>query len=298
MIVYLNGEYLPYEDARISVDDRGFVFADGIYEVARIYDGHIFLFEPHLMRLRHGLGELRINADIVSEIPSIAERLLDANNMRTGDATLYIQVTRGAAPRAHAFPPSSVKPTVFIATKPFKQHPDEFWEKGVSAITVKDTRWSRCDIKSIALLPNILANQQAKDAGAFEALFVRDGQVIEGSHSNFFGVLDGELRTYASCGYILTGITRLLVVDKAGELDIPLREEAIPLDRLFDATELFLSGTTTEVMPVTRVDGKQIGDGKPGPVTQRLRERFRTWIEDDIAGATSAHGADSKTHSS
>src|SRR5688500_6695373 len=106
MIVYLNGEYLPYEDARISVDDRGFVFADGIYEVARIYDGHIFLFEPHLMRLRQGLGELRINADIVSEIPSIAERLLDANNMRTGDATLYIQVTRGAAPRAHAFPPS------------------------------------------------------------------------------------------------------------------------------------------------------------------------------------------------
>jgi D-alanine transaminase len=298
MIVYLNGEYLPYENARISVDDRGFIFADGIYEVARIYDGHIFLFEPHLQRLRHGLGELRINADIVSEIPAIAERLLDANDMRTGDATLYIQVTRGAAPRAHAFPPPSVRPTVFIATKPFKQHPAEYWEKGVSAITVKDTRWSRCDIKSIALLPNVLANQQAKEAGAFEALFVRDGEVIEGSHSNLFGVLDGELRTFASCGYILTGITRLLVVDKAGELDIPLRESAIPLDRLFDTTELFLSGTTTEVMPVTRVDGRPIGDGKPGPVTRRLRERFRVWVEEDIASATSGHGAATTAHSS
>jgi D-alanine transaminase len=291
MIVYLNGNYVPYEDAKISVDDRGFVFADGIYEVARIYDGHFFLLEPHLERLRHGLGELQINADMVDQIPDIAEQLLERNQMRKGDATLYIQVTRGAAPRAHAFPPASVKPTVFIATKPFKTHPAEYWEKGVGAITVPDTRWSRCDIKSISLLPNVLANQQAKAAGAFEALFVRDQQVIEGSHSNLFGVLDGELLTYASCGHILTGITRLLVVDKAHELGIPLRESGIPADRLFDTTELFLSGTTTEIMPVVRVDGRAIGDGKPGPVTRRLGKLFRTWVEEDIGAATSSHGA-------
>lgn len=291
MIVYLNGQFLPHEQAKVSVDDRGFVFADGVYEVARIYDGHIFLFEPHLQRLRHGLGELRINADIVDQIPAIAEQLLEQNNLRTADATLYIQVTRGTAPRAHAFPPPSVKPTVFIATKPFKQHPAEYWERGVAAVTVPDTRWSRCDIKSIALLPNVLANQQAKEAGAFEALFVRDNQVIEGSHSNLFAVLDGELLTYASCGHILTGITRLLVVDKSGELGIPLRERGVPLDRLFDTTELFLSGTTTEIMPVVRVDGRPIGDGKPGPVTRRLGKLFRGWIEEDIAAATTTHGA-------
>lgn len=285
MVVYLNGEYVPYENARVSVDDRGFVFADGIYEVARIYDGHIFLFEPHLERLRHGLAELKIRSDIVDQIPAIADRLLDENNMRTGDATLYIQVTRGTAPRAHAFPKPEVEPTVFIATKPFKQHAEAFWNDGVAAVTVPDTRWSRCDIKSIGLLANVLANQQAREAGAFEALFVRDNMVIEGSHSNLFGVLDGELHTFASSGYILTGITRLLVVDKADAVGIPVRERGIPAERLFDCTELFLSGTTTEIMPVVKVDGRPIGDGKPGPVTQRLRELFKQWIEEDAARA-------------
>src|SRR5688572_28492092 len=170
MIVYLNGEYVPHENARVSVDDRGFVFADGIYEVARIYDGHMFLLEPDLQRLRHGLGVLKIRADIVDQIPAIADRLLDENSLRTGDATLYIQVTRGTAPRAHAFPKPEVPPTVYVATKPFKLHPDAHWNDGVAAITVPDTRWARCDIKSIGLLAHVLANQQAKEAGAFEAL--------------------------------------------------------------------------------------------------------------------------------
>ena len=289
MKVYLNGDYVPYENARVSVDDRGFVFADGIYEVARIYNGHIFLLQPHLDRLRFGLGELQIRADFVDQIPGIAQRLIRENNL-TGDATLYIQVTRGAAPRAHAFPNPEVAPTVFIAAKPFKQHPASYWQDGVAAVTVPDTRWSRCDIKSISLLPNVLANQQAKAQGAFEALFVRDGQVIEGSHSNLFGVLDGELLTYASSGQILTGITRLLVLEKAAELGIPLRESGIPQDRLFDTTELFLSGTTTEIMPVTKVDGKPIGDGKPGPITRKLRDLFRQWVDEDVNDAT-RHGA-------
>ncbi len=298
MIVYLNGDYLPYQDARVSVDDRGFLFADGVYEVARIYDGHIFLFDRHLDRLRYGLGELRIRADAVDQIRSIANRLLDQNDLHTGDATLYIQITRGAAPRAHAFPPAETPPTVLIAVKPFKNHPAAYWEQGIATITLPDTRWSRCDIKSIALLPNVLANQQAKEAGAFEALYIRDNAVIEGSHSNLFGVLDGQLLTYPQGGHILTGITRLVVLEKAEQLGITAGEGSIPQSRIYSAEELFLSGTTTEIMPIVRVDGKTIADGKPGPITRRLRDAYRTWVEEDQQTATASHGADSSRRAS
>lgn len=276
MLVYLNGEFVDHASARVSVDDRGFLFADGVYEVARVYDGRIFQMHPHLERLQHGLGELRIHAQ-VDAIPDIAERLLDENELRNGDATVYVQVTRGAAPRAHAFPPPETPATVYVLAKPFRQHPATYFEDGVATITVPDTRWSRCDIKSIALLPNVLANQQAKDHGAFEALFVRDGAVIEGSHSNLFGVLDGRLITYNLCGYILGGITRKLIMDRAPELGIRVAEEPVKLAELDRVEELFLSGTTTEVMPISKVDNKLIGDGKPGPVTRRLQEAFQQW---------------------
>jgi D-alanine transaminase len=292
MIVYLNGDYLPQPEARVSVEDRGFLFADGVYEVARIYEGHIFLLERHLERLRFGLGELRIRDDVVSQIPGIAARLLDQNNLHTGDATLYIQITRGAAPRAHAFPPLDTPPTTFLIAKPFRNHPASCWQQGVPTVTVADTRWSRCDIKSIALLPNVLANQQAKEAGAFEALFVRDAAIIEGSHSNLFGVLDNELITYPSSGHILTGITRLLVMEKARSLGLPVREAPIPLARLAELQELFLSGTTTEIMPVVSVDGSPVAQRRPGPITQRLRDLFPTWVAEDQAAVSASHGAD------
>jgi D-alanine transaminase len=298
MIVYLNGAYVAQQHARVSIDDRGFLFADGIYEVARIYDGHVFLLERHLKRLRYGLGELQIRADIVSEIPDIAVQLLERNQLHTGDATLYIQITRGAAPRAHAFPPAGTEPTVLAATKPFKNHPSAYWEQGIAAVSVPDTRWTRCDIKSIALLPNVLANQKAKEAGAFEALFVREGAIIEGSHSNLFGVLDDELITYESSGYILTGITRLLVLEKAKELGIPAREAPIPVARLHEVQELFLSGTTTEVMPIVRLDGQNVADGRPGPITRRLRDLYPSWIAEDVATVSSGHGAGAKLRAS
>jgi D-alanine transaminase len=277
MLVYLNGEFVDHASARVSVDDRGFLFADGVYEVARVYEGRIFLMAQHMERMRHGLGELRIHAESVDSIPDIAERLLDENNLRKGDATVYVQVTRGAAPRSHAFPAPETPPTVYVMAKPFKQHPATYFEDGVAAITVPDTRWSRCDIKSIALLPNVLANQQAKDHGAFEALFVRDGAVIEGSHSNLFGVLDGRLVTYNMCGYILGGITRRLVMDRAPEVGVQVREEPILLNELDRVEELFLSGTTTEVMPISKVDNNLIGTGSPGPVTRKLQEAFKRW---------------------
>jgi D-alanine transaminase len=276
MLVYLNGEFVDHASARVSVDDRGFLFADGVYEVARVYDGRIFQMRPHMERMQHGLGELRIHAQ-VDAIPDIAERLLDENELRKGDATVYVQVTRGAAPRAHAFPPPETPATVYVLAKPFRQHPATYFEDGVATITVPDTRWSRCDIKSIALLPNVLANQQAKDHGAFEALFVRDGALIEGSHSNLFAVLDGRLITYNMCGYILGGITRQLIISRAPELGIRVAEEPIRLAELDRVEELFLSGTTTEVMPISKVDNKLIGDGKPGPVARRLQEAFQQW---------------------
>jgi len=272
VVVYLNGSYVPAEQAVVSVDDRGFLFADGIYEVIRVYRGRPFRLEEHLRRLADGVAALRIPFRDPAGLAGIADRLLEENGLRDGDAVLYIQVTRGAAPRAHAFPPADVPPTVFVSARPFTPYPAEHYER---AVTVPDTRWSRCDIKSVSLLPNVLANQRAKEAGAFEALFVRDGIVIEGSHSNLFGVFGGTLVTYPACNYILAGITRACVLELAAELGIPAREGPIPFETLWEADELFLSGTTTELMPVVEVDGRAIGGGRPGPVARRLQSAFR-----------------------
>ena len=279
MQVYLNGAYIDAGAATISVDDRGFLFADGVYEVMRVYPGGIFLGDAHVERMRAGLAALHIHTAPADSLLEISERLLDANQLRGRDATIYAQVTRGAAPRKHAFPPADTPTTVYVAARPFKQHPDSYFSEGCTTITVPDTRWSRCDIKTIALLPNVLANQAAHAAGAFEALYVRDGVVIEGSHSNLFAVLDGTLITYPSCNYILTGITRNFVIELARELRIPVRETGLLWEQLYRADELFLSGTTTEVMPIAAVDERQVGGGRPGPVTRRLMEAFRERIQ-------------------
>ena len=287
MQVYLNGKFIDHTEATIPVDDRGFLFADGVYEVVRIYNGRAFLMEPHMRRLRAGLAALLIDDAVVATLTDVADRLIRDNGV-DGDGTVYIQVTRGVAPRRHAFPDPVVEPTTYVLAKPFKQYPDEYFGAGVAAISVPDTRWTRCDIKSIALLPNVLANQQAHAADAFEALFIKDGVLIEGSHSNLFGVLDGRLLTYPSCNYILSGITRALVLEMARELDIPVAEAPIPWERIDDVEELFLSGTTTEVMPVSRVDGRVIGNGGRGPITSRLqqayRERTGTAIPEKVRG--------------
>jgi D-alanine transaminase len=274
MQVYLNGKYVDHTEATIPVDDRGFLFADGVYEVVRIYGGRTFLMEPHLRRLRVGLAALRIDDAVVDSLAGVSECLIRDNGV-SGDGTVYIQVTRGVAPRRHAFPDPAVEPTVYVLARPFTQYPDEHFERGVMAIAVSDIRWTRCDIKSIALLPNVLANQHAHQAGAFEALFIKDGVLIEGSHSNLFGVLEGTLMTYPSCNYILSGITRALVLQMARELDIPVAEAPIPWDRINDVDELFLSGTTTEVMPISRVDDRVIGNGSRGPITTRLQQAYR-----------------------
>ena len=274
MLVYLNGRYIPAEEATIPVDDRGFLFADGVYEVARVYGGRPYLMGEHLQRMQEGLAALRIRLRDLDEIAGAAEKLVRENGV-DGDGTIYIQVTRGAAPRKHAFPPEGTKPTVYVAAKPYRNHPPEWFEDGVEAITFPDTRWSRCDIKSIALLPNVLANEAAHAAGAFEALFVRDGVVIEGSHSNLWGVRNGRLVTYPASNYILAGITRTRIFELADELGIPAEEGMIYQEELFEHDELFLSGTTTEVMPIVRVDGREVVDGEPGPITLKLQKAYR-----------------------
>jgi D-alanine transaminase len=274
MVVYLNGDYVDHSEARVSVDDRGFLFADGIYEVIRIYGGRPFLAGPHMERMARGLAAISIDPAAADGLLDVAARLIAENAIGDADATVYMQITRGAAPRRHAFPEEGTPPTVYAAVKPYARPAEEHFTRGVAAITTPDTRWGRCDIKSIALLPNVLANQKARASGAFEALFVRDGVLIEGSHSNLIGVVAGHVVSYPECNYILGGITRRLVLDLARELGLSVREAPIWADRLDSLDELFLSGTTTEVMPITRLDGRPVSNGQPGPVARALQQAY------------------------
>jgi D-alanine transaminase len=272
--VYFNGNYLPKDEVRISPDDRGFVFGDGVYEVIRSYGGNLFAVDAHLARMRWGVCELAINGADVDQLGDVAAELIRRNNFTSGDATVYLQVTRGAAPRAHAFPDPAVPPTVYAQAGRFTPKGDP--AKGIVTITVPDIRWARCDIKTVQILPNCLANQRARASGAQEALFVRDGVVLEGSHSSVFFVFGEEVRTAPKTNYILPSITRDVVLELCRESGIPARESPVFAHELPRATEAFLAGTTMEVMPIVRIDGMAVGGGGPGPVTRRLQERFRS----------------------
>lgn len=273
-VVFLNGEVLQREEARVSVDDRGFLFGDGAYEVTRAVDGRLFEAERHRERLARTLRGLAIDATTLdfAELDRVAVALLEENGLLEGEATVYVQVTRGTAvPRTHHFPPAGTPPTVYVSVARFTP-PVALRERGARVITVPDIRWSRCDLKTVNLLPNALAKQQAVAAGADEALFVRDGVLLEGAHTNMFAMLDGELRTAPRTNYILPGITRDVVLELALEERVPVREYALLLEELPRVSELFLTSTTSDVLPVVRVDDRQIGDGRPGPVARRLHD--------------------------
>lgn len=268
--VYLNGEFLPRSEAKLSVDDRGFVFGDGIYEVTRAVNGALFESARHMRRMVRGLKELRLTpSETTQRIEEISLRLLKENAADDGEAIVYLQITRGAAPRTHHFPPAGTPCTVFMSAKrivvPHKER-----ESGIACVTYPDIRWARSDIKTVNLLPAVLAKQHATDQGVFEALFVREGVVTEGSHTNCFAVIDGELRTYPASNYILGGVTRDVVLQIARELDIPTREVPFHQHDIAHCEEFFLTGTTTDVMPVVSVDGTTIGSGTPGPITLSL----------------------------
>ncbi|NJD09453.1 MAG: D-alanine aminotransferase Dat [Gemmatimonadetes bacterium] len=275
MQVYLNGAYLDASEAHISPDDRGFLFADGLYEALLAYHGRILLGEPHAARMRAGLTALQIDTSPADRLLELGERLVALNQLTDRPALIYAQVTRGSAPRRHRFPPAGTPPTCYLFAKPFASQPAELFASGCAAITVPDTRGSRCDIKTIGLLANVLANEAAHAAGALEALFVRDGVIIEGSHSNVMAVIRGELVTYPSCNYILTGVTRNCVLDLARTMGIPVREGPIFASEVYAADELFLTGTTLEIMPIAHLDGRPIGAGRPGPVATRLFAAYR-----------------------
>lgn len=269
--VFLNGEYLPRERAVVPVDDRGFVFGDGVYEVFCAFDGLFFEAEAHLDRLQDGLRGIQIDGGdrtAPEALLEVASRLLAENGLREGRASVYVQVTRGVAPRTHYFPPP-VPPTVYVSAARFTP-PAGACERGAGAITYPDLRWARCDLKTINLLPSVLAKQAAVSAGAAEAILLREGVVTEGSHTTVFAVLDGVLRTHPSGPYILPGVTRALLLRIAAEQGIPVRETAVPADELERVEELFVCGTTMDVLPIVRLDGRPVADGRPGPVTRAM----------------------------
>lgn len=271
--VWFNGAYVDKDEVRISPDDRGFLFADGLYEVVRCYAGRPFEMEAHLARLSDGLAALRIRGVEPQAIGEVCLELLARNGLETTDAVLYVQVTRGVAPRVHHFPPEGTSPTVYVSARAFTPSVDP--EVGVSAITAPDHRWTRCDIKSVSLLPNCLAAQQAREEEAYEAVLVRDGVALEGTRTSFFGVIDGVVRTAPRTNYILPSVTRSVVLRLCREHGIPFDERPVLLEECRRADELFFAGTTTEVLPIIRLDGHPVGSGKPGPVSLRLSSLFR-----------------------
>ncbi len=272
--VYLNGAFLPREEARIPVDDRGFLFGDGVYEVTPFYGGVPFRLPRHLERMRRGLAALGISMEVES-LESLHGELLARNGLEGAEmAIVYLQVTRGAAPRTHHFPDPAPAPTVYAYARAFQRPAPEEWGKGYGAIIVPDLRWARADLKTVQLLPNVLAQQAARAAGVADALLVRDGLALEGAHNNLFAVFGDRVATHPLSNQVLPGITREAVLDAARERGIPVEERPIPLTELQDATELFFTGTTTEVRPTVEVDGRPVGDRRVGRLTRSLHEGF------------------------
>ena len=278
-IVYLNGEFVPKSEATVPVEDRGFLFGDAVYEATPAYRGAPFLLDRHLARLSRSLAALRIDYD-VGAMPEVHRRLIDENGLdRAPFSYVYVQVTRGVAPRGHAFPREPVPPTVYGFASPAVRPPRSRWEEGYAAITVPDRRWGRADVKVTSLVANVLAQQAATEAGVEDAIFVRDGMALEGTHNNFFAVFGGVVTTSPASNYILHGITRDFVLERAAALGVPVDERAIPVEELREADEAFFAGTTTEIRPTVELDGRPVGTGRVGPVTRRLFDDFLEMTE-------------------
>lgn len=273
MLIYLNGEYLDYSEAKLPVDERGLQFADGIYEVALIWDGRYVDLDRHLQRLERSAATLELRLPFMqSEIRAVAEELLRRAQPRL--ASLYLQVTRGVAPRDHRFPAGTVPPTVIAYIKDATID-QEGMENGVAAITEPDLRWLRCDVKSVSLLPNVLARQHAAARGVREAILVRAGiGVTEGSATNIWMVRHGSVVTAPESNWILSGIVRGVVMELTNAERLPVAERFATQEELMQADEVFLTSTTSFVTPIVQVDGRSIGDGTPGPVTMRLQELY------------------------
>lgn len=268
-IVFAQGSFMHKDKLKYPFEERGMQFGDGVYEVIRIYKGKYYLLKEHIDRLYRSLSEIKINFPYDKEsFTNILEDLLKRNEMKV-DGKVYLQVTRGSAPREHVFP-ENTSPNVYAYLEPAARNL-EFMKNGVSTITSPDVRWKKCHIKSLNLLPNLMAKQEAKENGCFEAILHKDGFVTECSASNAYFVKNGKIYTHPSTNEILLGCVRLAVERFAHDLNIPFIEEPYPVDKIHEADEVFLTSSTTEVMPIVKVDGKIIKNGVPGPITRKLQ---------------------------
>lgn len=276
MIAYYNGEFIPVENISVSPFDRGFLFADGVYEAMRTYNKKLFMLQKHLERLQYSLDQLSIKFHETDKIENLIYRCAELNNMNS-DFSAYIQITRGISfPRTHHFQ-SQIKSNLFIYVSEIKNREKEINE-GVSIIFESDIRWNRCDIKSTSLLPNVLANNKAISGGHYEAVLFRDNLITEGTHTNFFAVKDGAILTAPLSNFILNGVTRNIVFQLCKENNIQIAEEYIRVNEIFEYEEFFLTGTMTEITPVVRIDKRIIRDGKPGKLTRKIQKHFYEFV--------------------
>lgn len=271
-IVFAQGSFIHKDKLKFPFEERGLQFGDGVYEVIRIYQGQYYLLKEHVDRLYRSLAEIKIDFPYDKErLTNTLLDLLKKNEMKD-DGKLYLQVTRGSAPRNHVFPENTL-PNVYAYLEIFERN-IEVQTYGASAITLPDNRWSNCHIKSLNLLPNILAKQEAKEKGSFEAIFHRDGIVTECSSSNAYFVKDGKIFTHPPTNGILHGCVRMAIERFANKLEIPFVEEAYPVKEIKDADEVFISSSTAEITPIVKVDDEIIKDGSPGPITRQLQHAY------------------------
>ena len=280
-IAYVNGRYLPMRSAMVHIEDRGYQFGDGVYEVCEVREGRLIDERRHLARLKRSLDELRIRAPMSPKALGIVLREVIARN-RIGYGTVYLQVTRGVARRDHAFPAPPVSPSLVVTARPLDSRRNEaLAAAGIAVISVADNRWDRVDIKTIGLLPNVLARQAAIEQGARDAWFVdKDGAVTESASANAWIVTQaGALVTRPAAHGILRGITRTVLFDVAKAQGLALEERAFTLEEALAAREAFVTAASQIVLPVVRIDGRAIGDGKPGPIATALRREFHRYAE-------------------
>jgi len=282
-IIYLNGKYMASDKAAISPEDRGFYFADGVYEVIKYYKGRSFCFEDHLLRLRNSLDAVRIEFSGLHELRKICDNIMDVNHLKSKHAGIYIQITRGVAPRVHRFPAKDTSPTLYIRAFELPGYPNEM-QHGIRVITRMDIRWLRCDVKSIALLPNTLLFQEAAEQNAGECFLIRDGCFTEATHSNIMVVMGGKVYTHPDSNLILPGITRKVVIRICHDLGISIAERPIKTEETDLFKECFITGTGSEIIPVVSIDGRPVADGKAGPVTRKLQNEFFRITYGELAG--------------
>ncbi|HEY8354520.1 MAG TPA: D-amino acid aminotransferase [Methylophilaceae bacterium] len=274
-IVHLNGALLPIDDAHVSVLDRGFIFGDGVYEVIPVYSRRPFRLHEHLRRLQHSLDGIRLqNPHTMAEWEALIHELIGHNDMQ--DQSVYLQVTRGPAPRDQAFP-KTVRPTVFMMCMELPAPPASVVEHGIRAVSARDFRWERCDLKVVSLLPNVLLRQHSADAGCEETIMFRDGILTEGSASNIFAVENGVILTPPKDSHVLPGITYDVVLELAEAEGIPVDFGHFEESRIREADELWCTSSTKEILAIVELDGRPIANGKPGPIYRRMYQLYQAY---------------------